>query len=354
MGVIGEGLRAFTAHGGACRALAVAALVFTGASAQADVRIMAIGDSITWGFSYEGPDQDLSTVGDNDMKSNGGWRSPFFDAINSNPNFVESFTAVGVKGDNNPSTVPNEVGRAEHPDGFDVPGRNHVLLHEGYSGWVIDRSPYAPGDLTNGRDGITDNLSSNGGAINPANADIIMLMIGVNDVSRNTLAAGVGPNGAYLSAAARLNNLILEIKDINPAAIVLVSNLLPVQKDRPTNLNPGIDSFNTDLLSFFGGVFGDDELDSGVVANHNTLSSTYLLNVNQFFLPPDRSDPSNFLYDHNNDYLHPTPDGYAYLASFYEDRLLGLEINVIPSPATGVMVLAGLLGLLVRRRSAAA
>ncbi|MEM6552986.1 MAG: GDSL-type esterase/lipase family protein [Planctomycetota bacterium] len=335
---------------------AASALPLHAAAEQID--IMAIGDSITWGFQY-----DTGSV-----VTQGGWRVPLAGNLASDGRFLQDFGYVGVKGDNNTSTVGTETGRVSGPpvgDDFgDGIANTTDFLHEGYSGWAIDTTPYfvdgtssdSDENLLDGRNGVFENLASQGGAIDPSTADVVMIALGANDVFRQRVEAGTrSDNASYLSAAERLNALIEQIKLDSPDATILVSNVLPVVQDRDpfsANIDPN-DTYNTnadllndDLLdSFFGGAFDSDNL-----AAHSVLDDVFLLDTNSAFLP-DRTDPDDYLNTFNNDFLHPTVDGYAALASIYTEAFadLGIGTTAIPEPATALLLIAGT-GLIVGRR----
>ncbi len=319
------------------------------------LRVMTIGDSITWGFSYEGPDGVLGTA-DDQIGSNGGWRSPLSDMLNSDPHLNTVYEFVGTKGDNNPNTVFNEVGRTSQFDGYDGPG-NTTALHEGYSGWVIDRTPHAPASLTDGRDGILENLVSHGGSIDPGSADVVMISIGINDILRGTLNT---PTATGADAVDRLANLIAEVQSVAGDALIMVSNLLPVEQFKnpfsktanPTDSwNQLIAEFNDALLArYFGGSWLDDAYGTQAYATSTMFDNVMLLNVASVFNP---ADPNNYLYNHNNDFLHPTANGYNAMAEFYHGRFIAHSAHApAPTAVAGVLLLAGL--LVKRRRSLAA
>lgn len=356
-------------HTRTARRLATATLLTAAASAlpfQAhaeQIDIMAIGDSITWGFQYD----------NGNVVTQGGWRVPLAGNLASDSRFLRDFGYLGVKGDNNTSTVGTETGRVNGPPAGDDFGdgisNTTDFLHEGYSGWAIDTTPYfvngnssdSNENLFDGRNGVFENLASQGGAIDPSGADVVMIALGANDVFRERVEAGTrSDNSAYLSAAARLNALIEQIKLDSPDATILVSNVLPVVQDRDPfsggidpndTYNTNADLLNDDLLDdFFGGAFDSDNL-----AAHSVLDDVFLLDTNSAFLP-DRTDPNGHLNTFNNDFLHPTADGYTALAGIYTEAFadLGIGTTAIPEPATALLLLSGA-GLILghRRRRAA-
>ncbi|MEM6392445.1 MAG: GDSL-type esterase/lipase family protein [Planctomycetota bacterium] len=358
------------------RAVAATALCgtlgLTGLAADAEpIDVMAIGDSITWGFV-----RDLTQPSPPSTQL-GGWRLPLglslgigdptdYDGLSQygtgllptgkDPRFAATFQFVGNKGDNNPSTVLDETGRVSQPAGGDDFGdggsNNTDFLHEGYSGWVIDEVPYGPGDLTDGRQGVLENLVSNGGAIDPGSADVVMLSIGVNDLLRrsNNNLPGYTPD----DDVDRLNNLIREIQADAPDATIIVSNILPFAGSPFTfdATNTEVDAFNDDLLArYFGGAF-----DSNGLAAYDDLliDDVFLLDVNTLFTDaiPTGGDItdliSTFVGSAGADNLHPTLEGYAALGDIYADAFVNLGIG-IPEPSSGLLVVLGA-GLAAARR----
>lgn len=322
---------------------------------------MAIGDSLTWGFSFEGPDGILGNAddggGSNWFASNGGWRSPLNTQINSNPSLGHIYNFIGTKGDDNGSTVFNEDsgivddrgdgfmagnGYADG-DGFDGPG-SAAALHEGYGGWDIQD--------------IRDSISSDGstGPIQPGQADVIMLMVGVNNIYGFTH----GGSSSYASTSEMIDDLALlidEIVALSPDATILVSNLLPIvtnaepftsTADPTDQMNIDISAFNDELLlDEFGNTWLDDSEGTDVYAEHNTYDNVFLLDAHSAI---DPAAGAGDIYTIHSDNIHLTPGGYGNLADFYEDRFVGL--NVVPSPSSSaVMAILGGMAMLRRRRA---
>lgn len=338
---------------------AACALGASSAVSADDLSVMAIGDSLTWGFSYEGPDGVLGNADDGGgaswFASNGGWRSPLNAQLNSNATLDTTYNFIGTKGDDVATTVFNEAsgvvddrgdafmagnGYADG-DGFDGPG-SAAALHEGYGGWVTQD--------------IRDNISSDGstGPIQPGSADVVMIMVGVNDV----LGLDLFPSGTYANTSEIVDDLALlidEIVAIAPDATILVSNVLPVVTnsrpflglDDPTDqTNDYIDDLNDELLlDEFGNAWLDDSEGTDVYAEHDTYDNVFLLNANSVI---DPSAGAGDIYTIHSDYIHLTPQGYGDLANFYEDRFVGLNIVPEPSSAALLAVLGGM--AMVRRR----
>ncbi|MEM6552987.1 MAG: SGNH/GDSL hydrolase family protein [Planctomycetota bacterium] len=336
----------------------------TGLDANAEpITVMAIGDSITWGFDYDpasSGDPGMVETGDS-ATSFGGWRVPLTNNLANDPRFVQPFVNVGIKGDNSTPgtpTVAGEAGRTSGPPVFDDFGdgisNTTDFLHEGYSGWRIDRSTFGGGPGPDGRDGIFENLVSQGGAINPGAAEVIILSIGVNDLIADSSSSGITGHVNSLDA------LIDEIKNFNGAddATIIVSNLLPFNDGTTpfdsSTTNADVDAFNAELLNTHFDTMldigGNALFDANDLAMHNTYSDVFLLDVNTLFTAaiPDLEDSTFFINAVNNDDLHPTQDGYNALADIYTETFVNLAIG-IPEPSSGLLVALGA-GLAAARR----
>ena len=340
------------------------------ASADTDLDVMFIGDSLTWGMTYT----DANGNGFNNLQSNGGFRSPLLTGLNSNSELSQfNFNAIGNKGNGVLSTFSDSSVEYRHAtsnsyfpdangDGFDGPS-DSVALHSGYSAWVIDAQAYgglAAMQADNNRGGIRDivgNTAQN--QINPSNANVIMLKIGVNDLNR--FAGGSSPYASVGAIVDQLELLIDDIVALAPSdATLVVSTVLPVVENRtpynssnqPTDPNNTvIDDFNALLLSdAFGGAFQDDSLGADTWAQHNIHENVILVDANsaidRTLVPNDAGD----LHTRFDDFLHLTPTGYANLSDYYEDRFVALQIPE-PSSAALLAVLGGL-AMVRRRRSA--
>ena len=321
-------------------AACLAVSVSFGAQA-ANVDVMTIGDSLTYGFLPGGG-------------SDGGWRVPLNDGLNSNLLLGgTTYNFIGTKGDGNPNTVFNEEG----VDSFDGVGGN-TALHEGYGGWVINDSNRSAQHIIDHptRHAIGDYLTTNGGAIAPQNADVVMLMVGINDVLG--LTYGGTPHATVDPMVATLGALINDITALAPDATLLVSTLLPVRDGATINgeatatVNARIDSFNEQLLEdFFADTWFSDSQSSGadVYAKHSSHSNVFLLDANSAI---DAAFATGDFVSGSNDDVHLSASGYGNLADWYEDRFVGL--NIVPTPSSAV-VLAVMGGLaMCRRRRAAA
>ncbi len=342
--------------------LALGAALSAPVTLAAQINVMTIGDSITWG---------LRAGASNNSLSNGGWRVPLNSQLNALPG-GNTFNFIGIKGDGNATTVSGEKGGVnQNGDRFDGPG-NATALHEGYSGWVIDAQPYVDEGFYNSddffnpdndRSGIAQHVltaSNPTGTIDPGNlngnfsgpADVIMLAIGINDVVGYTgysspYSVEADPIAAMVS---NLGNLITTIATEFPQATLLVSNLLPVDKGLGSGTlsetNDAINMFNQLLLSQY---FGDDLLDDSngmdVYGIHDLLDNVFLLNVHSAI-------PTSPVGTALADGIHPNDNGYGLIADFYAARFEAGAFP-IPEPGTAVLMVLGGAMVLGRRRRAA-
>jgi len=353
--------------------LTLGAVLSAPAALAAQIDVMAIGDSITWGFR---------SGASGDQLSNGGWRVPLntqLDALGS-----DTYNFIGVKGDDNHATVTGEksgdsqrLGEPYNGDGPDGIGSN-TALHHGYSGWVIDAQPYFDSgayvdnnsDLvsdSNNRSGITQHLTATNpttGTIDPSTADVVMLSIGINDVIEYTSFTN-SPYSSINDMVVNLGSLIDTIAGAVPTnTTVLVSNLLPLAGDPfgSTNSNTiggeaGVEEFNSLLFDqFFGDNDGDfdetflsDSLGDEVYASHSSLSNVFLLNAFSSVLDENGDVISSAFVGDN---VHPTDSGYRLIAEFYAERFEAGAFPV-PEPGTAVLMVLGGALLLGRRRRAA-
>ncbi len=240
------------------------------------LKIMPLGDSITYGVGG----------------TNAGYRGPLYDLLTAegmNFQFVGSATG-------NPGPLPAS--------------QQH---HEGHSGYVITSG-------TSGRSGLTDNITAWLGTTNP---DIILLMIGTNDVNLNYQLA---------TAPDRLSNLISMISNkatgLEPDATLVVAQIVPIVNDAQ------------DVL-----VYAYNQGVAAVVAAHKALGENVML--------VDMHSP---LTDADmNDNLHPNNSGYDKMAQVWFDAILAATTeSEVPEPLTLALVGAGLTGLggYARRRRA--
>jgi lysophospholipase L1-like esterase len=212
-------------------------------------RIMPLGDSITDGVGSQ-------------AQGGGGYRVELFRQAIANQQNI-TFVGLSVNG---PANVT--VGMQQVP----LP-RNH----EGHSGFTI--SGGGAGSLA----GLVDN------AIAQTDPNIILLMIGTNDVNQN-INLGQAPQ--------RLGALLDQIIDDAPDALLVVAQIIPITMGGgAANVQP-----------YNGAIPGlvQARADAG---NHVILVDMFT---------PFNSTP-NFAAALMNDFLHPNPAGYVVMAqTWYE------------------------------------
>jgi len=150
-----------------------------------------VGDSITAGSQ--------SSTG-------GGYRLPLFSLANKN---MKSITFVGANA-SGPATV----------DGLPFPRAN-----SGYSGYIID--------TVAGRQGISQFFPAQIVKYKP---NIILLMIGTNDV-------GAGET----DGPARLATLMDTMLNADPSLLLVIAQIVPIQKATPDTRNMQIQAFNAPI-----------------------------------------------------------------------------------------------------------
>jgi lysophospholipase L1-like esterase len=206
--------------------------------------IMPLGDSITDGFTVRG-----------------GYRIPLFQRAHQEG---KQFTFVGSQV-NGPAQVDN------------VPFPQH---HEGHSAHTIYDAPMAPIP----RLGIARYLPQ---VIPQYNPDIVLLMIGTNDVDGNVDL----PN-----APARLGMLIDTIVGLDPHALIVVAQITPTMQDP---LNQRIVTYNAGIPAVV-----QSRAEAG---KHIALVDMYSAFVR------DPAYKSKFLADR----LHPNATGYQLMSDVW-------------------------------------
>jgi hypothetical protein len=173
---------------------ALGILLLWGAAAQADLTIMPLGDSVTWGGA---PGYDIVP---------GGYRTRLYTDLQ---NAGYSFTFVGTLTDN-PSPVLTAAGQTHH---------------EGHPGY--------------GLNDIANNLDGGGFWFHkPAPPNIILLQGGGADISFQ------GANAS--TTARRMDKLIGQIVSDSPSSLLLVSNKIPFNGTL-ANFNQIVQDFDTQL-----------------------------------------------------------------------------------------------------------
>ncbi len=212
--------------------------------------VLPLGDSITWGY--------LSPF----ASTNGGYRVELFKQAvlaNKNITFVGSQT-------NGPDTVQN---------------RPFPKSNEGHPGYTIETVGQHPGIAGQ----ITDSV------ISQNHPNIVLLMIGTNDVSLNIDL----PN-----APSRLGKLIDEIVAGAPTALVVVSNILPFAD---ATLNQTALTYNAAIPAVV-----DARAAEG---NHVVFFDSYTA----------FSKNPNFATSLMSDSIHPNDAGYAVMGQAFYDKI---------------------------------
>jgi lysophospholipase L1-like esterase len=210
--------------------------------------VLPLGDSITEGFGYTG--------------NGGGYRVQLFQrAAEDGKNLTFTGTLM-----NGPATVANN--------------ETFPRRHEGHGGYTIDSG--------GGHNGISGQITSS--AIAQAVPHIVLLMIGTNDLNGNVDVAQA-PN--------RLANLVDQIIELAPDALVVVASIIPMENGNGPKVEPynsAIEDLVTELADAGKHVkFADNH--AAFTSNPNYASQ---------WMPA-------------GDVLHPNVAGYGVLGdSFYE------------------------------------
>ncbi|MBX2852842.1 MAG: SGNH/GDSL hydrolase family protein [Phycisphaeraceae bacterium] len=291
--------------------LSLFTVVGTANTHAASLDVMTIGDSLTAG-----------------NPTTGTWIEHLQTNLNNAPGAVDNFSFVGTQ-----STTFNSV----------------TVQHEGYGGWYIETSNNVNAG-TNNREGIRDNLTSNGGVIAPQNADIAMLALGINDVIG--LTDGGTSHNDVSDLIIDLGELIDEIVALAPNTTLFVSTLLPVSENglfgvidgTYDGVNDDVDEFNSQLVNaFFDNTWFDDGSELDAYASHTLHENVILLNANNAI------DNGLGAGDIVSDGVHLTVQGNEALGDWYADRFATL----VPEPASAaVLAVLGCLAMCRRRRSA--
>jgi hypothetical protein len=248
-----------------------------GNSSAAVLKIMPLGDSITLGAN---------------SPAISGYRGPLYTLL-SNAGITFQYVGSSME---NAGTLPATPIDERH--------------HEGHSGFFISADPV----LFPYRGGITNNL--NAWLLPGIKPDIILLMIGTNDVDNNYDL----PN-----APSRLSNLISMISDkttgLKPNAQLIVATIIPIND---TTENGWVQTYNSSLAT--------------VVSNHQKAGENVSM-VDMYSAISTSSD----LYDK----LHPNDSGYNKMAQVWYDGI----VAIVPEPSSIVLLSTlGLCGLAITLR----
>ena len=278
--------------------LGVVGLMVDGVSA-APLRIMPVGDSITAGYT-NATWSDPFTFG---------YRGPLYTRL-TNAGYDFQFVGSSAEPWVGPWPPPPTV---LGPD-LRTLGQDN---HRGYGGTVISQitNGSAPGN-----DGIVANLNAD-------NPDIVLLMIGINDISY------FGNTGNPTEVEARLNTLVQTIVNTKPDIELIVAQIAP----RSTG-------DNTDPVSQY-----NDYIKNTLVPYY-AAQGKHVTTVDQYahFVNPDGT--VNVSMYAASALHHPNVTGYDRMA---ETWFTGIQSVGIPEPSTLVLAGIGLLawaGYLWRKR----
>jgi hypothetical protein len=212
-------------------------------------RIMPLGDSITFGIGARTP-----------LTDQGGYRMELFRRARADGH---ALTFVGREA-NGPMTVANQP----FPPG-----------HEGYPGATIN----------DGNNQLANRVDA---AVAAANPDIVLLMIGTNDV-----------NGNINNPPDDLRNLINQITNDAPDALLVVAQIVPT---RTAGTNTRVQAYNATLANLVR--------ESAAAGKHVTGVDMFSAFV---------ADP-NFATALLNDNLHPNDAGFVVMAQTWYAAIEGL------------------------------
>jgi len=215
-------------------------------SASTPCAVLPLGDSITEGYGSSG----------------GGYRVELFrQAVQNGKNL----TFVGSL-QNGPNTVQNQT---------------FPKKHEGHGGYTIDTGT--------GHSGISGTITDQ--AISNYHPNIVLLMIGTNDVNGNVDIA---------AAPTRLGKLVDDITTRAPDALVVVATIIPIAND---GTNPKVQTYNAALPALV-----KTRADAG---KHVVLLDNYAA------FSKDASYRTTLM----SDYLHPNDAGYVVLGRSMYDAI---------------------------------
>ncbi|RYX86490.1 hypothetical protein EON83_02125 [bacterium] len=166
-------------------------------------RILALGDSITRGSS----------------EGLGNYRRPL-QALLSRGGYQFEFVGTNTKQSDN-----------YHGDDTEQTFTPYQTLHEGYGGFRIDQIGSENRDTDDGGvayAGLTT-------ALEKANPDVVLMMLGTNDLNRGFDPPGGagygGRTGFSANAAARMDVLVTRIHELKPSATLVLATLVPIRNE---------------------------------------------------------------------------------------------------------------------------
>lgn len=215
--------------------------------------IWPIGDSITYG-----------------AEATGGYRDPLYSQLTA---AGYTFTLVGNRTDNS-TTLLNTAGQARH---------------DGYPGYTITNI------VSSSFGGLYENVTHWHATI--SQPDIILLMIGINDLNHDYDIA---------TAPDRLDLLITRLFTVCPAGRIIVASVLDAEEDNPyrggatNDLAAAVSAYNTAMVA--------------IVNQRRDLGQNIgLVDMNAGLTFADLTDG-----------LHPNPGGYAKMGDLWANAIMAI------------------------------
>jgi lysophospholipase L1-like esterase len=275
--------------------------------ARAQLTILPLGDSITYGFLTFSPDDESSA----------GYRYQLFEDLGGSTTNV---TFLGSNSSNGNASLGQPILPASE------------TANEGHNGYTIegvDAELTANNNNQGGRDG-----DNNGGywltgipnvrsALNP---EVVLLDVGTNDATDDE---GNGKTNAYNASVmdAQIVQLMNDLKSDLPNAQIFVGNLTPREDNTQAE----------QIEALFNAALPAEVAAEG--------SNFYFVDLNSAV------SPSNI--DADGGYQHPDTAGYAQMGNAWDSALV--SAGVVPEPSTYALMGVGamlLIGIARRRRLA--
>ena len=310
-------------------------------TAKAQLQIMPLGDSITWGYNG-------STTS---PASPGGYRDPLYTDLTGSGYTVNY---VGASNEN-PSTTLTNAGQT---------------AQNGYNGYTTDEiTDNLAGDLTSGNPAYNpSNTESNNGGYwltggggtgrGPETANVILLSIGLNDMGLGydpqydptnpfgVTVTGTSPTPDETVAqfdqdlTTRLNTLIVTLQAYEPNATIVVGVTPDAALDfyNYSTYTGEVKTYNTDIAN--------------LIASYPTGSNVHYLDLyDDLGGTGETAAYYSALNGSVDDGTHPNSLGYAEIASLWAQAIEADYTAPVPEPnSLGLLALGALVTLLLRRQ----
>jgi lysophospholipase L1-like esterase len=271
-------------------------------AARAQITILPLGDSITWGYNID------STA---TAKGSAGYRYQLFEDLGASTSDV---TFLGSQSDNGSVStgLPLLPSSETHNEG-----------HNGYTIEGVDAELEGNGNTQSGRSDSNNGgfwLTSGSATGTPLNPDVVLLDIGTNDATDGESAT---------TMEAQLTTLLDHLKlDLPSTTQIFVGNLTP--RTDNSGMEAVEETYNADV--------------STIVANEDSTNDI----TNFHFVDIHDAVPASDI--NTTDGQHPTAAGYALIGNAWYGAMV--DADVIPEPSTYALMGAGALVLVViaRRR----